>query len=371
MITTDGPSTGTARDVPGDVHVVSPAPRDAWRSALRADPTALPTQTPEWTDWLCRTRGFSDASRLYEFHDGRRLLLPLVARTVAGVRVSEDSLPGGLGYGGPLVPDGLPSPRERQAVLADLSQRGAVRTSLTSDPRTAAIWEKSAPADAIKVPYLAHVLDLEGGFDDVWSKRFRSGMRRDVRLAEKQGLEIRTGKDSDVVAVFAELNRRSVDRWAHQRGQPLWLARLVERRRNRVDQLATAVTELGEMVQGWTAHLRGEPVAVNVVLRFGNQAHGWMNAMDRDLSRQTQAGALLMSLVIEDACRSGARWFQLGESDPGSGVGAFKERFGATPVSYSALRFERLPVTATERSARALLDRIAAARNRRTAGVRR
>lgn len=369
MITTDGPSTRTARDVPGDVHVVSPAPRDAWRSALSADPTALPSQTPEWTDWLCRTRGFSDASRLYQFPDGRRLLLPLVARTVAGVRVTEDSLPGGLGYGGPLAPGGLPSAGERGAVLADLSQRGAVRTSLMSAPRAAAMWEEAAPAEAIKVSYLAHVLDLEGGFDHVWSKRFRSGVRRDVRLAEKQGLEVRTGLDSDVVGVFAELNGRSVDRWAHQRGQPLWLARLVERRRNRVDQLATALTVLGPMVQGWTAHLHGEPVAVNVVVRVGHQAHGWMNAMDRDLSRRTQAGALLQSLAIEDACRSGARWFQFGESDPGSGVGAFKERFGAAPVSYSALRFERLPVTATERRARALLDRAVAARNRRRAGV--
>ena len=371
MLTADGPSTRTARDVPGDVHVVSPAPRDAWRAALSADPTAMPSQTPQWTDWLCRTRGFSDASRLYEFPNGRRLLLPLVARTVAGVRVTEDSLPGGLGYGGPLVPGGLPSAAEQRAVLADLSRRGAVRTSLTSAPLAAVIWEKAAPAEAIRVPYLAHVLDLDGGFQHVWSKRFRSGVRRDVRLAEKQGLEIRTGLDSDVVGVFAELNRRSVDRWAHQRGQPLWLARLVERRRDRVDQLTTGLIALGPMVQVWTAHVRGEPVAANVVVRAGHQAYGWMNAMDRDLSRRTQAGALLQSLAIEDACSSGARWFQFGESDPGSGVGAFKERFGAAPVSYSALRFERLPLTATERHARALVDRMTAARNRRRAGVRR
>jgi len=39
-------------------------------------------------------------------------------------------------------------------------------------------------------------------------------------------------------------------------------------------------------------------------------------------------------------------------------VSAFKERFGGRPVHYSALRLERLPVTAAERSARAVVGRL-------------
>ena len=354
--------TGTASDgSPADalrgVRVVSPAPRNVWEQLLQEDPGALPTQTPRWIDWLC-TRGYVDASRLYEFRDGRQLVLPLVARKLSGVSTTEESMPSGFGYGGPLVPGGRPSADEVRAVLADLSRRPVLRASLMPDPATAPVWRGAAPPGAVEVPYLAHVLDLEGGYDAVLSERFRSRVRRDVRRAANQGLEIRTTVDSDAVAVFAELNRRSVERWAHQRGQPLWMAALVERQRDRAGQLASALPALGSMVGIWTAHLAGEPVAVCVTLRFREQAYLWMTAMDKSLARRTLAGTLLHALAIEDACRGGARRFLLGESDPGSGVAMFKEGFGAVPVPFSALRFERLPVTAADDRLRSTMARL-------------
>ena len=109
-------STASSHDPQAGVRVVSPAPRAAWREVLHADPTALPSQTPQWTDWLCRTRGYRDASRLYEFAGGRRLLLPLLARGTAGA-LSEESMPHGAGYGGPLVAGGRPTPEEARAIL--------------------------------------------------------------------------------------------------------------------------------------------------------------------------------------------------------------------------------------------------------------
>jgi lipid II:glycine glycyltransferase (peptidoglycan interpeptide bridge formation enzyme) len=235
-------------------------------------------------------------------------------------------------------------------------------------PLSAATWSRAAPPGAIAVPYLAHVLDLEGGWDTVWSTRFRPRLRRDVRKAQKQGLDIRTGPDSGVLEAYAELSRRSVERWARQRRQPLWLVRQVEQRRDRFGRLASAIAALGPMVRVWTAWSDGDPVAVNVVLRFGNQAYGWLSVMDKELAQRTQAGALLLSLAIEDSCRAGARWFQLGESDPGSGVAAFKERFGGVPVPWSAVHLERLPATTTSRRLRALAGRVASPVPTRTDG---
>jgi hypothetical protein len=344
-------------------RILSPAPRDVWTAVLHEDPDALPTQTPEWTDWLCRTRGYSDASRLFVFPDGRRLLLPLLARRAAGLRATEESMPYGFGYGGPLAPGGRPTAEETQAIVADLASRRVIRSSLVTNPLTAAIWAAAAPPGTIKVPYLAHVLDLDGGFEHVWAQRFRKDVRRNVRRAREASIEVRTGGGSAMVEAFGELNRRSVDRWADQRGQPRWVARMVERRRGRAGQLTSAVTLLGPMLATWTAHLDGEPVAAYATLRFGEQAYSWMSAMDKGLADRTGAGVLLRSLAIEQACIAGARWFQFGESDPGSGVGAFKERFGATPLHYTALRFERLPVTSAERRARATVGRLTAGRH--------
>jgi CelD/BcsL family acetyltransferase involved in cellulose biosynthesis len=348
-----------------DVQVVSPAPRAAWREVLDADPFALPTQTPEWTDWLCRARGHTDVSRLYEFPDGRRIVLPLVARSWAGVRVAEDSMPHGLGWGGALAAGGAPSAAEASAVLADLSRHSAVRVTLRTNPLVATTWSAVVPPGTVRVPSVCHVLDLEGGFDRVWSDRFGHDVRKNVRRAWKHGIEVRTGADVETAAVFAELNRRTVDRWARQRNQPLWLAHLVERRRNRVGNFAAAVSTLGPMLHAWTAYLDGEPVAVSVTLQVGEQVQPWMSAMDKDLAQRTKAGALLKSLTIEEACRNGARWFHFGDSDPGSGVAMFKERFGGVPVPYEVLHFERLPVTAVDRGLHSAAGRVMALRGRR------
>lgn len=365
MTFTARPSGQSAQDGHRDLHVVSPAPRDVWHKLLSADPGAMPTQTPEWTDWLCRTRGFSDASRLYEFPDGRRLLLPLLARTAAGVAVTEESMPYGFGYGGPLVAGGRVTLTEARTVLADLALRPVLRAGLVPDPLAAGIFGGTAPRGTVRVPFLAHVLDLEGGFDQVWRGRYRTDIRKNVRRASRQPLVIRQaaggGDAGEVVDTFAELNRRSVDRWAQQRGQPLWLARLVERRRDRTEQLSSAMPALGSMLTTWTAHLHGEPVAAYVLLRCGERAHAWMSAMNTELARRTDAGALLQSLAIEDACGTGARWFLMGEAAAGSGVAVFKERFGAEAVPYTAWRFERLPLTSANRRLRAIAGRLTSA----------
>jgi glycogen(starch) synthase len=351
------PSTSTAGRLsqPGAARVLSPVPRDVWREALTADRTAVPTQTPEWVDWLCRNRGFRDASRLYEFTDGRRLVLPMVSRSTAGLRVTEESMPYGFGYGGGLIAHG-PTVAEIRTVLQDLTRRPVARTSLVPMPLSAGTWAGAATGAVVRVPFLAQVIDLTGGFETVWSSRYRKDTRTKVRRAERSSLDVRSG-DACCVDAFAQLNRRSVLRWAQQRHQPVLLARLAERRRDRAGQLATAATELGPMCTTWSAHHAGEPVAAYATLQFGEHVIFWMSAMDRELADRTWAGYLLQSLAIEAACATGAKWFHLGESDPGSGVERFKAAFGGSSVRYDALRFERLPFTAGERRARAIAGR--------------
>ena len=56
------------------------APRPLWRAVASEAPEALPEHGPEWLDAMVATGQYSDASRLYEFRDGRRFVLPLVRR---------------------------------------------------------------------------------------------------------------------------------------------------------------------------------------------------------------------------------------------------------------------------------------------------
>jgi CelD/BcsL family acetyltransferase involved in cellulose biosynthesis len=338
--------------------VITPAPRQAWRRALAADPNAVATQTPEWLDCLCAMRGYLDASRLYEFPDGRTVILPLAAKVRGGVRIAEESWPYGWGYGGGLVAGGPLTRFEAGIVLADLARRPVVVAGMVPMPLTARVWEEAAaPYRAQRVPYLTQVIDLDGGFDAVWCSRYRRQARGNVRRAQRYSLDIRKDRGVSGAEVFAALHPKSVDRWARQRGQPLWLARWLARTRNRAGQVAAVARALGEACVIWSAHRAGEPVAVNVVLQYGWHSMGWLAAMDLELARETRAGYLLQSLAIEDACRVGARYFHMGESDPGSTVEHYKSHFGPWRVEYHALRFERLPVTQAQRGLRAAAQR--------------
>jgi hypothetical protein len=350
------------------VRITSPAPRDVWRAVHRSDPDAVATQVPEWMDCLAR-RGYTDASRLYELPDGRRLVLPLAARTVAGLPVSEESWPYGWGYGGLLVDGGGPTEADCRLVLADLGGRPAVLRAVVPMPRNGALWSGAAPAHVRRVPYTSQVVDLDGGFDAVW-KRYRRQARNSVRKAERFELDVRREDGTTAaspagrgVRIFAELYAMSVDRWATQRGQPLRVARLLAARRDRPGQMAAAAAALGEHCVVWSVCRDGEPVAVNVVLQSGQHGVGWMCAMDPEPARTTLATYLLHSLAIQDAAEAGVRWFHMGESDTGSGAEHFKGYFGATPLEYEALRFERLPLSRTEERLRAAYGAVSARRS--------
>jgi hypothetical protein len=345
------------------VRIVSPAPRKVWADMVAADPDAVATQAPDWLDCLRRTRGYVDASRLYEFPDGRRLVLPLAARIWAGARVAEESWPYGWGYGGALVAGGGLTAEDARLVLSDLARRPVIRAGVMPMPLTSGTWQAAAPPGVRRVPYLTQILSLEGGFGTVWSRRYRAEARRHVRRAGRMSLDMYRDRRRGTEA-FAELHRESVERWARQRGQPLWLARGIAQRRDQVGRVAAVAAALGDACTIWSAYRAGEPAAVCVVLQQGRHAMGWMSANCRALAQETSATYLVSSLAVEAACAAGARYFHMGESDPGSGVERHKAQFGATAVRYHALRLERLPMTEGQRRLRAVAEKASAYRKR-------
>ena len=366
--------------------VTSPAPRDEWNRLLAADPQAVATQTPEWLDCVCGRTGREtkrsgehagrgarpwdtvDASRLYELPDGRRAVLPLVARTVAGVRVAEESYPYGWGYGGLLAEGGVTAD-DCRVVLADLARRPVIRTGVVPTSLSGEAWAEAAPDGAIRVPYTAQVVDLSPGYDHLWEKVFKRQVRNSVRKAERFSLDVRRERGDDPAGVgvraFAELYGQQVDRWAAQRGQPLWLARRVAAAQDRPGQVAAVAAAMGERCVVWSAFHEGRPVAVNVVLQHGQHALGWLSAMDDALSRETLATYVLHTRSFADAAAEGVHRFHMGESDPGSAPERYKAHFGAASHPYEALRFERLPLTRADRGLRRAVAEAAAFRARR------
>src|SRR3712207_4409979 len=148
------------------VGVRSPVRRTTWREVLALDPFAVETQSPEWADAMCASRGFVDASRLYEFADGRRVVLPLLPRRTAGVSVLEASNPLHCGVGGIVAPGG-PRAWEIAAVLTYLNRSPVAVRSFLPHPLVAEpwadAWARADPPGGLVVPRRAHSIDLDGG----------------------------------------------------------------------------------------------------------------------------------------------------------------------------------------------------------------
>ncbi|MEU3689404.1 GNAT family N-acetyltransferase [Streptomyces narbonensis] len=343
----------------GPVRVTTPAPREAWWRLAEEDPAALVTQTPTWLDCLCATGPYEDASRLYAFEGGRRLVVPLARRRgLPGRLTAEESWPSGWGIGGPLAAPGTPDEEEALVVLRDLAQRPALRVGVRFGPDAGPAWTSAAPPDFAAEALTTYVLDLGGGFDEVWEHRFHQRVRRDARKAERSPVEVEVDREGRLVGEFYGLYETSMLRWAGQQHEPRALARLRQSRAFPRRYLEEVADRFGGSCAVYLARVGGEPAAGVVVLSYGDRAKYWRGAMDRDLAHPVRANFLLQRRAIEDACSEGRRAYVMGDSRPGSSLALFKEGFGAEGRPSLRCRRERLPLTEADRLLKSTAKRL-------------
>lgn len=339
----EGVTTPTRPSASRLLRVVTPAPRDVWTDVLRSDPAAFVYQTPKGIDAICAELDCEDASRLYDFGDGRQLIMPLYRRrrSATGLMVERSPLVGSL------VSPGSVRTEELRAVFADLAARPVLRVIIRPTALAGDAWASAVPARVTRLPHVSHVLDLGGGFDTVWRERFNNQARRAVRRAEKAQLEVVCAHGGALLGEFYGLFRRSVDRWAGERHQPRFVARWRAKRRAPFERLQRRMSTLGDACRIWVARVDGRAAASIVVLQ-GPNAHYTLGAMDKDLAGPVRASFLLQKLAIEDACNAGCRYYNMGETGTSATLARFKGHFGATAHSYDEYRFERIPITALE-----------------------
>ena len=347
------------RDNPANVKIVkiiSPAPKDAWEQVRRSDPFALETQSPAWADAMCAAGGFENASRFYETANGRRLVLPLLRRSFAPGGVAfEASNPANCGVGGLLAPGGACA-EEIAAVFDDLAQRRVLSQSIYPNPLLASAWAQAAPTRVTAVPGRAHLLDLEGGWEVVWSKRFQGTKRTASRRAERQGVTVECGTSGRLVAEFYQLLEQEVARWSRLQHEPYWLALRRLKHRDPREKFEAMGRWLGERCRVWLARVEGQPAAALVVIQGAN-AYDFRGAMDEDLMRY-RPNDLLYRLAIEDACKAGCRYYYMGDAGRSVSLAQYKERFGAQAYPYSVYHLERLPLSRTEQEIKKVIKRV-------------
>lgn len=334
------------------MRVTSPAPRDVWLDLLESDPNAFVDQAPHSVDINAALANCADASRLYEFPDGAKLILPLLRREGLLARLSVERTPA---FGG-LIASQPVSAEKLQSVFADLASRPLLQTVVSASALGQEAWEAAVPDGVAATSKTAHVLDLAGGFGTVWNERFNKHGRRAVRKAERSNIDVDLDTTGELIEPFYDLFLRSVDRWAGKSGEPAMIARWRAQRRDPLRRFRLMSEQLGDAFRIWGARVGGKLVAAIIVLQ-GPNAHYTRGAMDKKLAGPTRASFLLQKLAIEDACEAGCRYYHMGQTGSES-LARFKSQFGATPHRYSEYCIERLPLAATKARVRHLMKRV-------------
>ncbi|MGH3672665.1 MAG: GNAT family N-acetyltransferase [Pseudonocardiaceae bacterium] len=330
------------------------AARPAWEDLVAHDETIALSKTPEWIDCICSSRHFSDATLLFRGEDGRRLILPRLRKTGTGIPPFMgpfESPPQGWGLGadasGFLSEGGPASPCQTRALIQEIQRHPGLRTRIMVGGNDAAVWASAVPGTLYSTALTAQVLDLDGGFSAVWSKRFTSKVRSNARKAQRRGVVVESDSTGRLVPVFDALYRSSVDRWAQERGHPLTLMRWRAERREPRNKFATVARRLGERCTAWIAWRDGEPLAGILVLTRGPRTTYWRGAMDKERARGTGANELLHRHAIEAACADERQSYDFGIYQTEE-LKRFKSTFGTHDVPVRSYFFERLPTAAAE-----------------------
>lgn len=325
-----------------------------WLEVVADDPSSMADHSPAWNDAIVDRGGFVDATRCYRLADGRRFVVPLVHRRLAGHRGGWlASPPPAWGFGG-VVGRHLDAEVLR-AVVDDLAGLDALRVSVRPDPSTAELWRELDRPGLLRVPRFAHVLDLPNGPDGV-DARFSRNARHGARRARNRGVTVRTERSGALLDEHYRLYLLSVERWARSQREPRASARWRAVRRDPLEKLRAMADRLGPAFCHHLAYHEGAAVA-SVIVLLGNAAHDTRAAMDRDRAAPVQANDLLTCEAVRHAAAEGVRRYHFGESRADSPLARFKEKFGATGVAYDEVRIERLPLTRVDAAARRTVKR--------------
>ena len=302
------------------MRVHARAPREVWRAVLADDPRALPEHTPEWVDAVCAAGRFTDATRLYEFGDGRRLRAPARAPDGSGGAIGQLwSLPRSWGPGG-LVGPHL-DPDVVHTVVDDLASLRAVRVVVRPDP-AARNGRRSRSTQGPRFPAPGAPPRSHRGAR--WSPPGLPALtRRNLRTAERLGVRVEVDLDGSLLPVYRRLYDLSVERWAARQNEPVALARWRAARRDPIGKFDVIAEHIGTAFRHYVAFDGDAPAAAIIVL-FGRTASYTRGAMDRDVAARVRANDLLQWTAIQDACAAGCTYYHLHETGESQSLARFK-----------------------------------------------
>ena len=172
-----------------------------------------------------------------------------------------------------------------------------------------------------------HVLDLRGGWGEVWERRFSKKARNQCRMAWKKGVSVRTAQGMADFEGYYETYCDSTRRWGYT--HPPYPMALFQ-------ALAGIVDSGVELKLG---QVDGRTVAGIVLMHGRRSTLYWSGAMLKEAAMHSVNNALL-EVAVREACERGEAIFDFGASGELDSVREFKEGFGAVATGYECLGLE-------------------------------
>lgn len=303
-------------------------PPPDWDDVLRRDPDADYFHTAAWTGAVGRCYPAKTPLWLtVRLRD--RLVAGLAALHTGGGRVdlTESSIQGTSG--GPVIARDLPVDLADSLFLLLVDHFHQLRSgllgslSLSLNPGHEARYGELLIDDArwVRRDHPTAVVLLEGGFEAVLSGGRTKTKRKERSRSARHGVEVSISRDPALVAEYYPIYERAARVWNIPPAPLPFLQELLAGRPadgvGGGDAFFTCVSLAGNVIGG---HLN---------LVYGDRVIAWNGVTDPQFATPYYPATAAIWADVEESCRRGARWLDLGGSGGDEKLEEFKRHFGA------------------------------------------
>jgi len=276
-----------------------------------------------WTE--CLSRVFSSMSfRCIVAEEGGEVAgyLPFFIISKGPVRIHW-SMPFGT-YGGPVALEGRDVYDVLLAKFAELGKQFWVYETVFID------YLNRDPGSLFETGgLLTHLIDLEGGFDRIWSESFEKSKRKQTKRAERKGVRVIESTSLGEASRFYEIYASRVRAYAGKIHYPQKL-------------FLELVKNSGPGVKLFLSYHENRLLGGQLCFYYKDMVIAWYGSTTME-SRDLQASTSLYAHCIRHACEHGYKWFNLGGSIGKGSLVDYKMSFGGVPHQYN-LSVRRSPV---------------------------
>lgn len=298
-----------------DMDFVSEVSPEKWNSIAETSPEGTFFHTYTWAKVLKESFGFDIATKLFVFDDGTEVLFPLM-RTFTKFKVFREfySMPLST-YGGP-----LPSNIDNGKLAKILSIfKPTDFVSIIPNP----LFFQRLWKDFDHLEVFTQILPLTEGFDDVWNNRFAGKVRNQCRRAERESYDISVNNSLEAFMWFSDTYNKA----AGARGETPYSFSLYQAMHDNA----------GEHIKLWCATKEGRLAGCLPALYGPRDVFYWSIAVEPEHAKYS-LNNLLLKVAIEDACKRGYQFFNLGASSVGGkeleSLIQYKKSFGGERINY-------------------------------------